>query len=581
MALLVFPSCAQPSEDTSRRSGRGKSRARALRYGLAPASARACVLACVCLLLCLGCSNRRADAPDAGGSDSTASDLARARALAVPASPIPERAAVLALAQAVEVRAVREGAGARAVDLHRAAAELFERVWRIDGREQDAKEALDVYRAAARDPMITGACDAAIRGAKLAGDVARDASTTYAELYRAERRFSVPAPACARVIGDLLVPLGAFRPAARVLEAIDEGLAGEGAIAAAVADAGARVKATPQIVRIEQWPGRDSARVVLVLDRPAKFRAGDEAGSGRAPQTFVELDGVDVGTAPRATSMQGIITSLKAESTSTGARVTLQLDGQAFRRVFYLPEPYRVVIDIARQPPGTASAQGRRSVARVVLDPGHGGTDPGAIGPTGLREKDVTLDIAHRVAPVLAKEGVQVVLTRDDDRFVTLEERTARANGFAADLFVSIHCNSADRVGPHGVETYVLDTTRDDISDRVAARENATSQAASAELGSILANMRLADQASRSTKLAELLQRATIASLRIRYPDVHDGGIHTAGFYVLVGARMPSVLFETSYINHPNEEHRLGSDDYKQRIADAIVNALKAYREGR
>jgi N-acetylmuramoyl-L-alanine amidase len=174
-----------------------------------------------------------------------------------------------------------------------------------------------------------------------------------------------------------------------------------------------------------------------------------------------------------------------------------------------------------------------------------------------------------------------VLLTRDDDRGVTLEERTARANGFGADLFVSIHCNASEGRGRHGVETYVLDVTRDEIASRVAARENATSAAAAAELGSILANMRLSDQAARSTKLAALLQRATMASLAPGFPDALDGGVHTAGFYVLVGARMPGVLFETSYISNPAEEERLATEDYKQRLADGIVNAILAYREGR
>jgi N-acetylmuramoyl-L-alanine amidase len=182
---------------------------------------------------------------------------------------------------------------------------------------------------------------------------------------------------------------------------------------------------------------------------------------------------------------------------------------------------------------------------------------------------------------VLMREGLTVLLTRDDDRYVPLEERTARANAFGADLFVSIHCNAAENHVRHGIETYVLDTTKDEIASRIAARENATSQAATAEIGSILASLRLADQANHSTHLAELLQRAAMVSLRDGYKDVHDGGVHTAGFYVLVGARMPSVLFETSYISNPAEESRLGLEDYKRRLADAIENAVRAYREGR
>lgn len=545
-------------------------------------------------LLLVSCA-AKGGAPDAGRAD-VASEMARGRALlagGAGAPELPARAEVLALAQSIEAHGVREGAGARAVELHALAAALLERVWRTEGRAQDATEAIDLYRAAAHDVAIPGACEAAVRGAKLSGEVAGDAATTYAELYRAERRFSrpadggAPAGACPAEIEAALIALSSFRPPARVLEAIDEGLLGEGAMAPASAS-GTRpnVKvssAAPQIVRIENWPGEESARIVVVLDRAAAFRAVDQGASGgKTGATFLELDGVDVGNAARSTPLAGVVTRVRADATTTGARVSLDLAGPAYRRIFHLLEPYRVIIDIARHPPGSGPSHGtQRTASRVVLDPGHGGSDPGAIGPTGVREKDVTLDIAHRVAPILAKQGIQVVLTRDDDRFVPLEERTQRANGFNADLFISIHCNAAETRSRRGVETYVLDTTKDEIAGRVAARENATSQAANAELGSILASMRMADQSTRSSKLAELLQKASMASLKVQYSDASDGGVKTAGFYVLVGARMPGVLFETSYISNAIEEERLASVDYKQRLADGIANAVRAYQQGR
>jgi N-acetylmuramoyl-L-alanine amidase len=542
------------------------------------------------------CSPRDAHVPrseDGGVSPSEeGSDVARARSMGAGEETLPPRAEALALAQSVEAHALREGAGARAVALHATAARVLERVWRVENREQDAIEALDLYRAAARDAAVPGACEAAFAGALLAGDVAHDASAQYAEVYRAERRFAAtqagdagPDGRCRRDLEDTLSVLVAFRPPQRVLEAIDEGLEGQGAIAQAIAgalDAGASVPvAPPQIVRIESWPGSDTARVVLVLDRPAAYRVGDElvAGNGN-PRTFVDLDGVDLGHVPRDTPGQGIVTRLQAQSTSTGSRVLLDLDGHAWRRVFYMHEPYRIVVDVARRPPGTGR-RGTRAVARVVLDPGHGGKDTGALGASGIREKDITLDVAHRVAPVLAGQGLQVMLTRNDDSFVSLEERTARANAFSADLFVSIHCNASESKGRRGVEAYVLDTTRDEIAARVAARENATTQAASAELASILGGMRLADEAQRSTRFAQLLERAAVAALQLKYSDIVDGGVHTAGFYVLVGARMPSVLFETSYLSNAIDEQRLGSDEYRQLLADAIANAVKAYREGR
>ena len=173
------------------------------------------------------------------------------------------------------------------------------------------------------------------------------------------------------------------------------------------------------------------------------------------------------------------------------------------------------------------------------------------------------------------------MLTRDTDRYVSLEERTARANAAGADLFISIHCNAAERPGKRGVETYVLDTTKDETASRVAARENSTTQAATREIGSILASMKIADEATHSQRFADLMQHSTVTSLKLRYADTIDGGVKNAGFYVLVGARMPAVLFETSYISNPLEEQLLASDEYKARLSDGIVNAVKAYREGR
>jgi N-acetylmuramoyl-L-alanine amidase len=499
---------------------------------------------------------------------------------------------------------VREGAGARAAALHLAAARLVERVWRIEGRERDASEALDLYRAAARDPAAPVACEASLAGARLAGDAARDATVTYTELYRTQRRFAPlrdpssadaaalleagePARAggrCRRDVEDALVALAAFRPPQRVLDAVEAGMAGDGtrALPTPAPDAGVAVsEGPPQIVRIESWPGRDAARIVVVLDRPAGYRIDDEVlGDATAARTFLDLDGVDVGAAPRETASRGVVARIRADPTSTGTRVSVDLDGRAYRRAFVMRDPYRIVVDVAHHPPGI-TGRSPRAVSRIALDPGHGGKDTGATGAGGLREKDVTLDIARRVAPVLRGKGVQVFLTRDDDRFVSLEERTAKANAFGADLFVSIHCNASEKGARRGVETYVLDTSRDELAARVAARENATTQAATAELASILGDLRLADQSQRSTRFAQLVERAASSAIGARYGDAVDAGVHTAGFYVLVGADMPSVLLETSYISNPVEEQRLGSEEYRQILADAIANAVKAYREGR
>jgi N-acetylmuramoyl-L-alanine amidase len=164
---------------------------------------------------------------------------------------------------------------------------------------------------------------------------------------------------------------------------------------------------------------------------------------------------------------------------------------------------------------------------------------------------------------------------------VPLDERAARANAFHADLFVSVHCNASEDGRAGGVMTFVLDESRDALAARIAARENAASPAAAAELAGAMSRVVDVGGRARSLHFAELLQRATMASLAGHYPGVPDQGIRRAGFYVLAGARMPSVLFETSFISNPASELRLNTGDYRQRLADGIVNAVRAYREGR
>ena len=191
------------------------------------------------------------------------------------------------------------------------------------------------------------------------------------------------------------------------------------------------------------------------------------------------------------------------------------------------------------------------------------------------------LDIAHRAAPLLAREvGVDALLTRDMDVFVPLAERAARANAFHADLFVSVHVNSSESRSSKGVMTFVLDSSRDAAASKIAARENSSTEAAAAELANSLSRIESSERRAASETFAQLLQKAASASLRQKYSDVSDHGVKKAGFYVLAGAAMPAVLFEGSFISNPVEASRLNSEDYRQRLADSIVNAVRAYREG-
>ena len=334
----------------------------------------------------------------------------------------------------------------------------------------------------------------------------------------------------------------------------------------------------PTITKVERYAADDTARIVLSVSQPIHFEARD---AGATPQRL-EVDRAEASYfGPHSFERTGLVQRLRLLATGARFRVALDTTAPARQNVFYLPDPFRVVIDVARREPRRARPVPGRPVTRVALDPGHGGVDPGAIGPLGAREKDVALDIAHRAAPLLARElGISTLLTRDTDVRVPLEERVARANAFQADLFISIHCNAERSRSVRGVMTFVLDGSHQHAVMGLLAQENMTPNPDIAELSRFVQQFDDAEATELSTTLALLLQRSTLASLVDGYPEAIDGGVHGAGFYVLAGARMPAVLFETSFISNTLEERRLSSERYRQKLADAIVNAVRAYRAG-
>jgi len=231
-------------------------------------------------------------------------------------------------------------------------------------------------------------------------------------------------------------------------------------------------------------------------------------------------------------------------------------------------------------PPLTAPPAPRRAEFAVVIDPGHGGDEEGARGPTGLIEKEVTLDIARRLRGLLAGDpGTEVILTREDDRRVALDDRTAIANHARADLFVSIHCNSSPRDSAQGAETYFLSyQATDDDARALAALENnplQIDQGVSGQSGLDLVLWDLAQSAflKESSDLAETIQDRLNDALHVR-----NRGIKQAPFRVLMGATMPAVLVEVSFISSPAEEQRLRESAYKDQIAASIAESIRAFR---
>ena len=220
------------------------------------------------------------------------------------------------------------------------------------------------------------------------------------------------------------------------------------------------------------------------------------------------------------------------------------------------------------------------SVSRVVIDAGHGGHDPGAHG-NGITESELTLDVALRLQKLLQeKEGVEVVMTRDTDIFIPLEERTAIANRENADLFLSIHANASRNPAARGIETYFLNFALNPEAEAVAARENATSAQPMHNLPDIVKAIALNNKANESRDLAETVQKSMAKRLSARNKTLRDLGVKQAPFVVLIGAVMPSVLAEISFVTNKQDGALLKTPAYRQQIAQALFDAILNYQQG-
>jgi N-acetylmuramoyl-L-alanine amidase len=220
-------------------------------------------------------------------------------------------------------------------------------------------------------------------------------------------------------------------------------------------------------------------------------------------------------------------------------------------------------------------------ISRIVIDPGHGGRDTGTIGAHGLMEKDVCLDVALRLGTLIEEKlpGAQVVYTRKDDTYVSLEERTAIANQAHADLFISIHANSSNDPQARGIETYYLNFATSAESMDVATRENATSQESLHNLQDLLQKIARNDKMEESKELAGDIQDTLSQRLQLVSHRERNRGVKKAPFVVLIGANMPSVLSEISFVSNPNDERLLRKPDQRQRIADGLYRGISAYLE--
>jgi N-acetylmuramoyl-L-alanine amidase len=370
---------------------------------------------------------------------------------------------------------------------------------------------------------------------------------------------------------------------------------------------------------LRHYTGPDYTRVVLDFDKEVPFKRNRLMNPDRL---YVDFDNT---VAYRDLLEQqfsvddGFLKQIRVgQNTYRKARVVLDLKSIENFEIFSLYHPYRVVIDIqgkktpvaavapvtppiqvpAEVPKETSTVPSETpemaktnttgqyslarqlglSVRRIVLDPGHGGHDPGAMR-SGMKEKDITLDVSQKLKSILEQEyGYEVLMTRTIDDYVPLEERTAFANSKSADLFVSVHVNSSRNKKAKGIETYYLNFATTPEAMEVAARENAISERNMGELQKLTTAIALNTKIEESRDFAKLIQTNLVGHLQKGYAP-NNLGVKQAPFYVLIGAQMPSILAEISFISNEREYNLLETPGYRQTIAQGLARGIKSYVE--
>ncbi len=486
------------------------------------------------------------------------------------------------------------------------AADLYTGLYKYSNKSEDLDTAIVLYRKlVAENGGHFLADDAQYKIGEIYYRIKNDPSQAYVEFLKVDVRF----------------PKGDMRPRAKkMLDKLAVTLnrnekRKNGAKGAASEKQRAMVK------NIRYWSTPNYTRVVIDVKAPVKYEhhlLKADPGHKKPRRLYLDLHNARVSR--RIDSVVPIKDDLlqKARAgqyTENTVRVVLDTEKLVGYNVFHLYDPFRIVVDVRgfeKRKTGTQTeGRGEKSFApaakkrkirkgirrtekpdqtislarqlglnvnRIVIDPGHGGKDPGCKTDRKYKEKNITLALAKRLASRLKKEiGCEVFLTRNKDDFLSLEQRTAIANMKKADLFISLHVNAHKDPRIHGLETYFLNMATDQRAVMVAARENATSERSISDLQTILNDLMMNTKIRESSRLAHQVQKGMVGGARKRYKGIRSLGVKQAPFYVLIGAQMPAVLVEVGFLSNRTERKRLMNKAYQERLAAGICEGIKCY----
>ena len=365
---------------------------------------------------------------------------------------------------------------------------------------------------------------------------------------------------------------------------------------------------------IKHWSNPDYTRVSLELDHDVAWESHElgKGAAGKPGRIFIDLNRTRLAKGVKDITIgDGLLRGARvAQYRPDVVRVVLDTENIKNYKIFPLSDPARLIIDVRGERPTeisrleeSISATPESSpevkpeeslivtrkitpshkinlskIRRIVVDPGHGGHDPGAVGSGGAQEKDIVLAIGLKLRQLLKEElGLDVVMTRSGDVFIPLEERTAIANKVNADLFVSVHANAANNRNASGIETYYLNLAKTEKAAQLAAKENGTSLEKVSVLQAILFDLMANYKLNDSAHLANDVQKSLHKKIRGLHADVKNLGVKQGPFYVLVGATMPSILVETAFLSNAQEESRLMEAEYQDATAAGIMEGIRSY----